>query len=79
METFQKIYRPEIYAARSVAGELYRPSLEQPDFEPTGIEYDREERSRLAVVQGRWAEEHLVRPYGALLARWTGAELAGAR
>lgn len=70
METFQKIYRPEIYNANSVAAEQYRPSLTYQDYSLTRIVYDREERSRLAVEQGRFVEEHLIKPYGAALRRW---------
>lgn len=65
METFQKIYRPEIYNANSAAGESYRPSLSNADFSPTSIAYDREERSRLALEQGRFAEEHFIMPHRA--------------
>ena len=32
METFQKIYRPEIYNSNSVAGECYKPSLSKKKF-----------------------------------------------
>jgi hypothetical protein len=70
METFQKIYRPEIYNAHSPAGEVYRPSLEHADFTRTQVEYDRVERSQLAVIQGRYAEEHFVTPHRELLDRW---------
>lgn len=70
METFQKIYRPEIYNAHATAGEVYRPSLDAADFAPTEVTYDRDERSRLAVTQGRYAEEHFVTPHRALLERW---------
>ncbi|MEK6345755.1 MAG: putative oxygenase MesX, partial [Curtobacterium sp.] len=69
METFQKIYRPEIYAANTPAGDTYRPTLDHADFTPTPVTYDREERSRLGVTQGRWTEEHLVTPHGAFLSR----------
>ena len=69
METFQKIYRPEIYNANSVAAEQYRPSLKYQDYSLTRIVYDREERSRLAVEQGKFAEEHFIKPYQALLAQ----------
>lgn len=79
METFQKIYRPEIYNALAVAGEVYRPSLEQADFEPTQVTYDREERSRLAVTQGRYAEEHFVTPHRRQLDRWAAAHPVAAR
>ncbi|VXC76205.1 DUF1852 domain-containing protein [Sphingomonas sp. 8AM] len=71
METFQKIYRPEIYNANSVAAEHYRPSLNYQDYSLTRIVYDREERSRLAVEQGRFAEEQFIKPHGAALARWS--------
>ncbi|MFZ3484938.1 DUF1852 domain-containing protein [Sphingomonas sp. 3-13AW] len=70
METFQKIYRPEIYNANSVAAELYRPSLNYQDYSLTRIVYDREERSRLAFEQGKFAEEHFIKPHGAALQRW---------
>ncbi|WP_336660702.1 putative oxygenase MesX [Leucobacter sp. USHLN153] len=70
MESFQKIYRPEIYNANSAAGEIYRPNLEHGDYSPTRVTYDRVERSQLAVQQGRFTEEHLMRPYGDVLERW---------
>lgn len=76
METFQKIYRPEVYAANTPAGSTYRPTLDHTDFTPTPVTYDREERSRLGITQGRWTEEHLVRPHHALLARWADPALA---
>lgn len=71
METFQKIYRPEIYNANSAAGKHYKPSLEHRDFSLTQVVYDREERSRLAVDQGRFAEKHFIKPYHATLERWS--------
>ncbi|OWJ77111.1 DUF1852 domain-containing protein [Haematobacter genomosp. 1] len=71
METFQRIYRPEIYNANSAAGQVFSPSLQQPDHSLTGIVYDREERSRLAVQQGKFAEEHFIKPYGAILDEWS--------
>ncbi len=70
METFQKIYRPEIYNAHSPAGEVYRPSLDHPDFTPTPIVYDRQERSQLATKQGAYTDEVLMTPHGALLEQW---------
>ncbi|KTT75744.1 putative oxygenase MesX [Sphingomonas endophytica] len=73
METFQKIYRPEIYNANSVAAARYQPSLTCQDYSLTRIVYDREERSRLAVAQGRYAEEHVIKPHGAALRRWSEA------
>jgi hypothetical protein len=50
MDTFQKIYRPEIYNANSVAGKSYQPSLKHQDYSLTRIVYDREERSRLLIT-----------------------------
>ena len=70
METFQKIYRPEIYNANSAAGSLYQPSLKNPDYSLTQIVYDREERSQLAVKQGKFAEERFIKPYRNVLEQW---------
>jgi len=71
MDTFQKIYRPEIYNANSAAGKSYQPSLKHEDFSLTRIVYDREERSRLAVEQGRFVEEKFIKPYQAVLEQWS--------
>lgn len=71
METFQKIYRPEIYNANSAAGKIYQPSLNYQDYSLTQIVYDREERSRLAIEQGRFTEEHFIKPYQTLLELWS--------
>lgn len=79
METFQKIYRPEVYNAVTPAGAVYRPTLDQPDFVRTGIDYDREERSQLAVTQGRYAEEHFVKPHRLVLDQWAAAYAAPVR
>ncbi|WP_035203170.1 DUF1852 domain-containing protein [Acidovorax sp. CF316] len=70
METFQKIYRPEIYNANCAAGKLYQPSLKNQDYSSTQIVYDREERSQLAVTQGKFAEEHFIKPYKNVLEQW---------
>jgi hypothetical protein len=75
METFQKIYRPEIYNANSAAASVYRPTLEQQDYSLTKIAYDRDERSRLATEQGKYAHEHLMKPHGDLLERWAADSL----
>jgi len=75
METFQKIYRPEIYNANSAAGTRYQPSLKHQDYSLTQIVYDREERSQLAVQQGKFAEEHFIKPYKHVLEKWA-AEFA---
>lgn len=71
METFQKIYRPEIYNANSAAGTQYQPNLRHPDHSFTQIVYDREERSQLAAKQGKFAEEHFIKPYRAILDNWS--------
>ena len=70
METFQKIYRPEIYNANSAAGKCYQPSLKHQDYSLTRIVYDREERSQLAVKQGKYTEEHFIKPYKQILEQW---------
>ncbi|RYE57352.1 MAG: DUF1852 domain-containing protein, partial [Rhizobiaceae bacterium] len=74
METFQKIYRPEIYNANSAAAELYQPSLKYQDYSLTRIVYDRKERSQLAVEQGRFAEERFIKPYQAMLRQWSASD-----
>ncbi|MGU3840627.1 putative oxygenase MesX, partial [Vibrio diabolicus] len=71
METFQKIYRPEIYNANAVAGNCYQPNLKNLDHSLTQIVYDREERSQLAVEQGKFAEEHFIKPYQSVLEQWS--------
>lgn len=71
METFQKIYRPEIYNANAVAGKCYQPNLQNQDHSLTQIVYDRDERSQLANEQGRFAEEHFIKPYQRVLEQWS--------
>ena len=71
METFQKIYRPEIYNANAVAGSVYRPNLKNANHSLTQIVYDRQERSQLAIKQGKFAEEHFIKPYQSILERWS--------
>jgi len=71
METFQKIYRPEIYNANSAAGQCYQPDLNQQDHSLTKIVYDREERSHLAVEQGKFTQEHFIKPYKHILEQWS--------
>ncbi|ROV60082.1 DUF1852 domain-containing protein [Vibrio ponticus] len=71
METFQKIYRPEIYNANAAAGQRYQPNLKNLDHSLTQIVYDREERSRLAIEQGKFAEQHFIKPYQTILDQWS--------
>jgi len=70
METFQKIYRPEIYNANAAAASIYRPSLDQQDFSRTQVAYDRDERNQLAITQGKYTEEHFVKPHREALQHW---------
>ena len=72
METFQRIYRPEIYNANSPAAEIYRPTLDQQDYSPTAIVYDRVERGQLAKKQGKYTEDHFMKPHRELLEQWAG-------
>jgi len=71
METFQKIYRPEIYNANSPAGIEYQPDLYHQDHSLTKIVYDREERTRLAIEQGKFTEEQFIKPYHSILKQWS--------
>lgn len=71
METFQKIYRPEIYNANAVAGKYYQPNLKNADHSLTQIVYERQERSQLASEQGKFAEQHFIKPYQEVLEQWS--------
>ncbi|MGO2372287.1 DUF1852 domain-containing protein [Pseudoalteromonas sp. KG3] len=73
METFQKIYRPEIYNANAVAGKCYQPNLKNLDHSLTQIVYDREERSQLANQQGKFAEQHFIKPYQTVLEQFSAS------
>lgn len=69
METFQKIYRPEIYNANS-AGNTISP-ISATDHSLTKIVYDREERSLLAIEQGKFTQQHFINPHKTLLEQWS--------
>ena len=71
METFQKIYRPEIYNSNSVAGKCYKPSLDNQDHSLTKIVYDRKERKHLGVAQGKFAEKYFIKPHKNFLLQWS--------
>lgn len=71
METFQRIYRPEIYNANASAGTLYQPSLMLADHSLTQIDYDRVERSELALKQGEFTEQYFIKPYQHVLEEWS--------
>lgn len=78
METFQKIYRPEVYSANSPAEATYQPTLKHDDFTRLPIAYDREERSQLAVKQGNYTAERFMQPHGAALEAWAAHQLVPA-
>ena len=71
METFQKIYRPEIYNANSAAASCFKPSLSNQDHSLTKIIYNREERSQLAIEQGKFVEKHFILPNKSILEQWS--------
>ena len=71
MGTFQRIYRPEIYNANAVAGNCYQPNLKNLDHSLTQIVYNREERSQLAIAQGKFAQEHFIKPYQTVLEQFS--------
>lgn len=73
METFQKIYRPEIYNANAAAGQYYQPNLSNQDHSLTKIVYDREERSHLAIEQGKFTEQNFIQPYKKILEQWSAS------
>lgn len=70
METFQKIYRPEIYNANAPAAIRFEPSLKNTDYSLTQISYDRVERNELAVNQGKLTEQWFIKPYQKILDQW---------
>ncbi|MBB1339938.1 DUF1852 domain-containing protein [Pseudoalteromonas sp. SR44-2] len=76
METFQKIYRPEIYNANAIAGKSYKPNLKNLDHSLTQIVYDREERGKLANEQGKFAQEHFIKPYQRVLEQFSTSYLS---
>lgn len=76
MEAFQKIYRPEIYNANSAAADVYRPSLDEQDFSRPLVDYDRVERAQLAKTQGKYTEEHFMKPHGDALQQWVAGREA---
>ncbi|MFD1009387.1 DUF1852 domain-containing protein [Oceanisphaera ostreae] len=73
MESFQRIYRPEIYNANATAGKIYKPNLGNLDHSVTQIVYDRAERNQLAVAQGKFTEENFIKPYQAILEEWSAS------
>ncbi|MDE7547247.1 DUF1852 domain-containing protein [Acetobacter fabarum] len=76
MESFQKIYRPEIYNANAAAADCFQPTLKYQDYSNTRIVYDREERIQLATAQGKYTEENFIGPYHDILAQWSASYAA---
>lgn len=63
METLQKIYRPEIYSSNSKASNQYTPSLQNKNFTPPLIQYDRDERNNTLIgAQSAYVEEQFIKP-----------------
>jgi hypothetical protein len=71
MDSFQKIYRPEIYNANATAGKYYQPHLQHQDYSRPQIEYDREERNHLALEQSKFVVENFIKPNQSLLEKWS--------
>jgi hypothetical protein len=67
MDTFQRVYRPEIYNLRERAGALFYPSLEESDYQIPPIFYDRDERNDLAEQQADKVQVEFLEPYSAQL------------
>ncbi len=42
-----------------------------PDHSLTKIVYDREERSLLAIEQGKFTQQHFINPHKTLLEQWS--------
>lgn len=70
METFQRIYRPEIYQSRNPPGEIFTPSLTNDNFVPPPIHYDRVERDqKLGPSQANLAWNEFLQPHAGRLAQ----------
>jgi hypothetical protein len=70
METFQRIYRPEIYASNIPAGEIFTPSLNNSNFVQPRIRYDRLERDqKLARHQANIAWNDFLQPHAKQIAK----------
>ncbi|MFT8464920.1 MULTISPECIES: DUF1852 domain-containing protein [Acetobacter] len=76
MESFQKIYRPEIYNTNAAAANCFQPSLKYQDYSNTRIIYDRAERTQLATAQGQYTEENFIKPYHTILEQWSASYAA---
>lgn len=70
MESFQRIYRPEIYNAHARAPGVFQPSLNNPDYSLAPVHYDRQERAQLATQQGQFTQQEFIGPHGRVLDEW---------
>lgn len=52
-------------------GQYYQPNLSHLDHSLTKIVYDREERSLLAIEQGKFTQQHFINPHKTLLEQWS--------
>lgn len=63
MDTFESIYRPEIYLARTPAGAVFRPDLTNRDHDSPPAIYDRIERdTKLGRAQAERARDEFLLP-----------------
>lgn len=70
MDTFERIYRPEIYCARTPAGEVFTPDLGNRDHDPPPAAYDRVERdTTLGQRQAEFARDAFLVPNAAAIRR----------
>ncbi|MEA5422924.1 putative oxygenase MesX [Synechococcus sp. CCY9202] len=68
MDTFQRIYRPEIYASHSIPDDTFVADLNNQDYEPTPIFYDRSERDQVhAPRQAQYAFDQFLMPWASEL------------
>lgn len=71
MGTFQRVYRPEIYMARSgivdAPGERGLVTLATDNFDRLPIAYDRSEREDLALLQAQQVFDEFLQPHGTAL------------
>ncbi|MEM1154590.1 MAG: putative oxygenase MesX [Pseudomonadota bacterium] len=62
METFQRIYRPEIYNTHVRCGSYFEPALNNPHYEKMPIHYDRDEREQLGREQALQTQREFLEP-----------------
>lgn len=66
MDTFQRIYRPEIYNPIAPASEVFNPSLANQSYHKPLISYDRNERKILGVHQALLVDEFIHKHFNLL-------------